>query len=72
MTIMLALLAHSIFPHPALRVVVVLLVFGLIFALLGAALYARYRRQVELSNRLKSLEDKLDRLTAPSTTPASK
>ena len=70
MPVMLAALFNH--PHPLLRGLVILMLLGLFFGLLGAALYARYRRHAEMASRLKSLEEKLDRLTSPPAPPVAK
>jgi len=69
MLVTLALINH---PHPLIRAFVVLLFLCTFFGLLGAAIYARHRRHVELFARLRSMEEKLDRLSTPPTPPASK
>ncbi len=69
MHVLLALFNH---PHPLLRALVFLILLGTFFCLLGAAIYARHRRHVELASRLKSLEEKIDRLTSPPSPPVSK
>ena len=69
---MTSILGFANHPHPLIRGLVILVLMGVVFGLLGAAIYARHRRHVELSSRLKSLEEKLDRLTAPPAPPVQK
>ena len=52
-------------PHPVIRLLFGVAVLGAIFLLLGLGVYFRLRQREEVAARLKSLEDKLDRLGSP-------
>ena len=60
----LALMHHS---HPLIRALAFLFIMGSLVALFTALFVARYRRHAEMTHRIKTLEEKIDRLANPPT-----